>query len=58
MKQWAYDRRIKIDKSIYLEQDTIKTIVDLKFNSSKGVAHLLLASRGLSILTCWAHTSA
>ncbi len=23
MKQWAYDRRIEIDKSIYLGQDTI-----------------------------------
>jgi hypothetical protein len=32
MKQWAYDRRIEIDISIYLEQDTIKAIVDLKFN--------------------------
>ncbi len=57
MKQWDYDHRIEIDKSIYLEQDTIKTIVDLKFNPSKGVAYLSLASKGLSILTCWACTS-
>jgi hypothetical protein len=52
MKQWAYDRCIKIDKSIYLEQDTIKAIVGLKFNPGKGVPHLSSASKGLSILTC------
>jgi hypothetical protein len=58
MKQWAYDRRIKIDKSIYLEQDTIKAIVDLKLNPGEGVAHLLSALKGLYILTCRARTSA
>jgi hypothetical protein len=58
MKQWAYNQRIKIDKSIYLKQDTIKAIVDLKFNPGKGVSHLLSASKGLSILTCQARTSA
>ncbi len=58
MKQWAYDRRIKIDKSIYLKQDTIKATVYLKFNLGKGVAHLSSASNGLSILTCRARTSA
>jgi hypothetical protein len=39
-EQWAYDSRIEIDKSIYLEQDTIKAIVDLKFNPSKGTYHV------------------
>jgi hypothetical protein len=58
MNQWAYDRRIKIDKSIYLEQDTITAIVDLKFNPGKGVAHLLSASKAFSILMCRARTSA
>jgi hypothetical protein len=58
MKQWAYDHCIEIDKSIYLEQDTIKAIVDLKFNPGKEVAHLLSASKGLSILMCRACTSA
>jgi hypothetical protein len=29
MKQWAYDRRIQIDQSIYLEQETVKAIVEL-----------------------------
>jgi hypothetical protein len=58
MKQWAYDRRIEINKSIYLKQDTIKAIVDLKFNPSEGVLHLSSASKGLSILTCRARTSA
>jgi hypothetical protein len=58
MKQWAYDCRIKIDKSIYLEQNTIKAIVEIKFNPGKGVAHLLSASMGLSILMCRACTSA
>jgi hypothetical protein len=57
-KQWAYSRHIEIDKNIYLEQDTIKAIVDLKLNPGKGVAHLLSASKGLSILMCWACTSA
>jgi hypothetical protein len=58
MKQWAYDRRIKIEKITYLKQDTIEAIVGLKFNPGKGVANLLLASKSLSILMCRARTSA
>ena len=58
MKQSIYDRRIEIDKSIYLEQDTIKAIVYLKFNPGERVAHISSASMGLSILTCRARTSA
>ena len=52
MKQWAYDRRIQIDQSIYLEQETVKAIVELRFNPGEGVAHLASASKGLTILAC------
>jgi hypothetical protein len=45
MKQWAYDRHMKIDKSIYLEQDAIKAIVDLKFNPGKGSPTYCLPQR-------------
>jgi hypothetical protein len=34
----------------------MKLIVDLKFNPSKGVAHLSSASKGPSISTCQART--
>jgi hypothetical protein len=58
MKQWSYDRQIPIDTSIYLEQEKIKATVKLHFNPGKGVAHLALASKGLSILACCARTTA
>jgi len=58
MKQWAYDRCIQIDQSIYLEQETIKAIVELRFNPGEGVAHLASASKGLTILGCRARTTA
>ena len=58
MKQWAYDRRIQIDQSIYLKQETVKAIVELRFNPGEGVAHLASASKGLTILTCRARTTA
>jgi hypothetical protein len=57
MKQYAYDWRIQIDLNIYLEQETIKTIVELQFNPGKGVAHLASASKGLLILACQACTT-
>jgi hypothetical protein len=57
MKNYAYDRRIQINTSIYLEQETIKAIVELHFNPGEGVAHLALASKGLSILACRARTT-
>jgi hypothetical protein len=56
MKQYAYDWRIQINLSIYLKQETIKAIVKLPFNPGEGVAHLALASKGLSILACRACT--
>ncbi len=52
MKQWACDCCIQINTSVYLEQETIKAIVELQFNPGEGVAHLALASKGLSILAC------
>jgi hypothetical protein len=58
MKQWAYDRRIQIDQSIYLKQETVKAIVELRFNPGEGVAHLASASKGLTILVCRARTTA
>jgi hypothetical protein len=57
MKQYAYDQRIQIDTSIYLEQETIKAIVKLQFNPGEGFAHLALALKGLSILACCARTT-
>jgi hypothetical protein len=57
MKQYAYDRRIQINTSIYFEQETIQAIVKLRFNPGEGVAHLALASKGLSILACRARTT-
>ena len=56
MKQYAYDQHIQIDTSVYLEQETIKAIIELRFNPREGVAHLSLASKGLSILACRART--
>jgi hypothetical protein len=52
MNKWLFDRRIPIDTSIYLEKEMIKAIVDLWFNPDKGVAHLKMASKVLSILAC------
>ena len=52
MKQYLYDRRIQIDTSVYLEQESIKAIVKLRFNPGEGVAHLALELKGLSILAC------
>jgi hypothetical protein len=57
MKQWAYDCRNQINTSVYLKQETIKAIVELRFNPGEGVAHLALASKGLSILACQARTT-
>jgi len=57
MKHYAYDRRIQIDSSVYLEQETIKAIVELRFNPVEGVAHLSSESKGLSILACRARTA-
>jgi hypothetical protein len=57
MKSYTYDWRIQINTSVYLEQENIKAIVELHFNPGEGVAHLALASKGLSILACRARTT-
>jgi hypothetical protein len=58
MKQWSFDHHIPINTSIYLERETIKVIIELRFNLSEGVTHLALATKRLSILSCHARTSA
>ena len=40
LMDWAYDRRITIDTGVFLNVETVKAIVDLKFNPGEGVAHL------------------
>ncbi len=57
MMEWGYDRRIPIDTGVFLDVDVVKTIVDLKFNPGEGVAHLNLAAKGLSILSCRGRTT-
>jgi hypothetical protein len=52
MMEWGYDRRILIDTGVFLDIEVVKAIVDLKFNPGEGVAHLNLAAKGLSILSC------
>jgi hypothetical protein len=46
-----------VDNGIYLEQDAMKSILDLHFNPGEGVAHLQLVAKGLSILCCQAQVS-
>jgi hypothetical protein len=57
MKQWLYNRPIPINTSIYLKGETIKAIVKLKFNPGEGVAHIVSAFKGLSIMSCRGCTS-
>ncbi len=58
MKLWSKDRSISINTSIYLETETVKALVELKFNPGEGVAHLSSASKGLRIMSCHGCTSA
>jgi hypothetical protein len=53
----AGHKHIPIDSSMYLEETTIKAIMELKFNPAKGVAHLSLADKGLPIMACRGCTS-
>ncbi len=57
IQDYGYMLRISIDNGIYLEQDTMKSILDLHFNPGEGVAHLQSAAKGLSILCCQAWAS-
>jgi hypothetical protein len=55
MAEYAYNRRISIDAGIYLEQETTKSILDLRFNPGNGIAYVQSAAIGLSILCCRSH---
>ncbi len=55
--EWGYDCRIPIDTGVFLNVEVVKAIVDLKFNPGEGVAHLSLAAKGLSILSCQGRTT-
>ncbi len=52
MAEYTYDRRISINAGIYLEQETMKSILDLHFNQGEGIAYVQSAAIGLSILCC------
>ena len=55
--EWGYDHQIPIDTGVFLNVEVVKAIVDLKFNPGEGVAHLSLAAKGLSILSCRGRTT-
>jgi hypothetical protein len=40
IQDYGYRLRISVDNGIYLEQDTMKSILDLHFDPGEGVAHL------------------
>jgi hypothetical protein len=52
MPDYAYNRRIVIDGGIYLEQDTMKSILDLHFNPGEGIVYVQSAAKGLSLHCC------
>ncbi len=52
MTDYAYNCRIVIDGGIYLEQDTMKSILDLRFNPGEGIAYVQSAAKRLSLLVC------
>jgi hypothetical protein len=52
MTDYAYNHRILIDGGIYLEQDTMKAILELHFNPGEGIAYVQSAAKGLSLLCC------
>jgi hypothetical protein len=58
MKQLAFDQRITINTSVYLKQERIKAIIELRFNpgEGEGVAHLVSAGKGLFTLACRARS--
>jgi hypothetical protein len=49
MTDYAYNFRILIDGGIYLEQDTMKAILELRFNPSEGIVYVQSAAKGLSL---------
>ena len=52
LQNYAHDHRTEVDRSIYLEQETMKAIMDLKFNPGEGMAYVQSAAKGLSLLCC------
>ena len=57
MMEWGYDSQIPIDTGVFLNIEVVKAIVDLKFNPGEGMAHLNVAGKGLSILSCRGRTT-
>jgi hypothetical protein len=52
MNNYAYDQWISINAGIYLEQETVMAILDLRFNPGEGIAYVQSAAKGLLILCC------
>ena len=52
MTDYAYNRWIEINGGIYIEQDTMKSILELRFNPGEGIAYVQSAAKGLSLLCC------
>jgi len=52
MTDYAYNCRILIDGGIYIEQDTMKSILELRFNPGEGIVYVQSAAKGLSLLCC------
>ena len=52
MIDYACSCRITIDGGIYLEQEAMKSILDLHFNPGKGIAYIQSAAKLLLLLCC------
>ena len=52
MIDYACSCRITIDGGIYLEQEAMKSILDLHFNPGKGIAYIQSVAKGHSLLCC------
>ena len=55
MEKWGDNKRVEIDRSMYLEEDMLKAITQLQFKpsgSGAGVALAQSANKGLSMLVC------
>jgi hypothetical protein len=51
MEDWGHNYRTEID-TIFLEQKTIKDIINLCFNPGEGIVQYCTCKRGISILVC------
>ena len=52
MKGMTDCHRITINGYIYLEQETMKSILDLRFSPGEGIMYVQSAAKGLSLLCC------